>query len=162
MRGRTVSAFIVPRIRSKAGCLPTTIDMTPTNDWKLVTNQQSPMEAHERLRLWLVHSLNHRYLNDRGQYTKVGASEHYVFTHETAARSRRDSLLDKFPYAFVYLAGAGSDDVERSSSAKYGDYIQERNEYLTWKSRSFLGRLFSSRPSLSIYDPDSDPLLAPA
>lgn len=132
--------------------------MTQTDDWKPITDRQSPRDADERLRLWLVHSINHRYLNDRGQYTKIGAFERYVFTDETAALNRRDILLDQFPYAFVYLAGSGVDDVERSGSVKYGDYVAERNEYLTWRSRTLLGRLFSSRPSLSLYDPNSDPM----
>lgn len=117
-----------------------------------------PEEMLGRTRLWLVHVINHRHLNDRGQYSNPGELDRYSFKNEAAARQRRDVLLEQFPYAFVYLGGTSVDDVERMSSPQWGDYSAERRDYLEWKSKSWFLRLFSGSPQLSVYDPDADPL----
>lgn len=114
----------------------------------------------ERNCLWLVHAINHRYLNDRGQYADYGEFERYPFENDVAARERRDELLEQFPYAFVYLGGESADDVERMSSPRWGDYVAERQDYLDWKSRLWFLRVFSRRPPLTVYDPDNDPTVS--
>lgn len=117
-----------------------------------------PTETPGRNRLWLVHAINHRHLNDLGQYSKQGELDRYSFKNEAAARKRRDALLKAFPYAFVYLGGNSLDDVERMSSPRWEDYSAERQDYLDWKSRSWFLRLFHRHPQLSVYDPETDPL----
>lgn len=129
-----------------------------TNHETVARGNDRPEVVNARIRLWLAHAINSRRLNDQGQYADGGKVEHYFFNNYAVARDRRDALLEAFPYAMVFLEGEASNNVERMSSSRWGDYSAERQEYLDWKSRWWFLRIFSRCPPVTVYNPGTDPL----
>lgn len=129
------------------------MEQNTIENWK---DQRPEVEgAAQSVCLWLVHIETGRYLDDEGHY--CGAGKYYEFDQVEAASARKDELLDRFPFACVYIGHPDDAQTTKFNSPKIGEFTKEKRRWMAWKSYGFFKRMLRSAPSLSVFDPAKDP-----
>ncbi|MGB0578416.1 MAG: hypothetical protein ACPGVU_01820 [Limisphaerales bacterium] len=109
----------------------------------------------EAVCLWLVHIETGRYLDDSGGY--CGPTKYYEFECAEAAGTRKDELLELFPFASVHIGRPDDSQSTKYNSPRIGDFTKEKRRWMSWNSLGFFKRWRRSAPTFTAFDPATDP-----